>query len=328
MIKQLIAAGVFAGGLGLGLSAQADPLNLNLCGGSPNGLWQLLGVGMDGVLKADDPGSSVTYQTSSGGFANILQMQGDTCDLAIVHAGEAMKALSGEAPFPQKVDNFRAISVLYNWAPMQWVMTQDFADEYGIHSLQDIADKKPPLHLVLNRKGILTSMVGESSLATLGVTPEDIESWGGSVVHQGSAVATELVQNRRADMWANETFVGSSAISSMAENRPMTLLEVPDNVIKAMEKEYGDSSYTVPADAYTWLDQPIHTHTAAALLVVPASMPDDEAYRITKDLIDHLDVMQGVHPAMKQLTPQTLLAQSVVELHPGAKRAYEEAGLL
>ncbi|MDH4573995.1 TAXI family TRAP transporter solute-binding subunit [Salinicola acroporae] len=328
MIKQLITAGVIASSLGLGFSAQAAPLNENLCGGSPNGLWQLLGVGMDGVLKAENPDSSVTYQTSSGGFANIIQMQGDTCDLAIVHAGEAMKAISGEPPFPKAVNNFRAIGVLYNWAPMQWVMTQDFSDKYGIHSLQDIADKKPPLRLVLNRKGILPSMVGESSLKALGVTPDDIESWGGSVVYQGSAVATELVQNRRADMWANETFVGSSAISGMAENRPMTLLAVPDSVIKAMEEEYGDKPYTVSADAYTWLDHPVQTHTAAAMLVAPATMADDEAYRITKDLIEHIDVMQGVHPAMKQLTPETLLGQSVVELHPGAKRAYEEAGLL
>lgn len=170
MIKQLITAGVIASSLGLGFSAQAAPLNENLCGGSPNGLWQLLGVGMDGVLKAENPDSSVTYQTSSGGFANIIQMQGDTCDLAIVHAGEAMKAISGEPPFPKAVNNFRAIGVLYNWAPMQWVMTQDFSDKYGIHSLQDIADKKPPLRLVLNRKGILPSMVGESSLKALGVT--------------------------------------------------------------------------------------------------------------------------------------------------------------
>jgi len=328
MIKQCVTVGLCVGTLAFGSLAQAAPLNLNLCGASPNGLWQLLGVGLDGVLKAEDADSSVTYQTSSGGFANIIQMQGDTCDLAIVHAGEAMKAISGEPPFPKAVRNFRAIGVLYNWAPMQWVMTQDFANEYGIHSLQDIADKKPPLKLVLNRKGILPSMVGESSLEALGVTPEDIESWGGSVVYQGSAVATELVQNRRADMWANETFVGSSAISGMAENRPMTLLDVPDSVIEAIGKEYGDNTYTVPADSYTWLDHPVQTHTAAAMLIIPESMSDDEAYRITKDLIDHIDVMQGVHPAMKQLTPETLLEQSVVELHPGAKRAYEEAGLL
>lgn len=328
MKKNFASAVVVVSALTAALPIQAETQHLNLCGASPNGLWQLLGVGLDGVIKAENPNSSVTYQTSSGGFANIMQMQNGTCDLSIVHAGEAMTAISGKDPFSQAVDDFSAIGVLYNWAPTQWVMARDFSEEHGISSLQDIADKQPPVKLVLNRKGILPSMVGESSLEELDITSEDIESWGGSVVYQGSAVAAELIQNRRADMWANQTFVGSSAISGMSENREMMLLDVPENVIVAMGDKYGDKPFSIPANSYEWQKEDVKTHSATAMLVAPNDMSDDDIYQIAQALIKNVDVMQSVHPAMKQLSKETLIDQAVVPLHPGAKRAYEEAGLL
>ena len=46
-------------------------MNLTVCGASPGGLWSLLGAGLDVTLKAAYPVSTVTYQTSSGGYANI-----------------------------------------------------------------------------------------------------------------------------------------------------------------------------------------------------------------------------------------------------------------
>lgn len=302
--------------------------NFNLCGASPSGLWQLLGTGLDRAVNAADSDASITYQTSSGGFANIMQIQSQACDLAIVHGGEAMIASSGRPPFDAPVNNFSAISLLYNWAPMQWVMNADFADKYNITSLEDLVEQTPPLRLVLNRRGILPSMVGDSSLEELGITPEAIESWGGSVVYQGSSVAAELVQNRRADMWANQEFEGSSAISSMSESVPMTLLNVPDDVIGSMGKVYGDTPHVIEPSAYPWLEDAIQTHTASAMLIAPNDLDETKAYELTKAIIENLNHLQEIHPAMSILSQDVLINQSVIDFHPGALRAYQEAGLL
>lgn len=302
--------------------------NLNLCGASPSGLWQLLGTGLDRAVNAADSDSSITYQTSSGGFANIMQIQTQACDLAIVHGGEAMIATAGQPPFDTPINNFSAIGILYNWAPMQWVMNADFADRYNITSLADIVEQAPPLRLVLNRRGILPSMVGESSLKEIGITPEVIESWGGSVVFQGSSVAAELIQNRRADMWANQEFEGSSAISSMSESVPMTLLNVPDDVIDSMGEMYGDTPHVIEPSAYPWLESSIQTHTASAMLIAPNDLGETTVYELTKAIIENLNHLQEIHPAMSVLNQDILINQSVIDFHPGALRAYQEAGLL
>ena len=103
--------------------------NITLCGGSPGGLWSLLGAGIDAAVRKIEPDSTVTYQTSSGGFANIVQVAQGKCDLGIVHIGEVLIAQKGEEPFKEPTGGVAAVSMLYDWAPMQWVIDKSFAEE-------------------------------------------------------------------------------------------------------------------------------------------------------------------------------------------------------
>jgi|GEM_PF-5536965 len=65
-------------------TASAQTYNLTLCGASPGGLWSLLGAGIDAAVKKSFPGSTITYQTSGGGLANVGLLDKGTCDLAII----------------------------------------------------------------------------------------------------------------------------------------------------------------------------------------------------------------------------------------------------
>ncbi len=317
-------------GVGMVLASgpsKAQDVNLTVCGGSPSGLWSLLGAGLDAGLKKSAPTSTITYQTSSGGYANIKQVTQDKCDLGIIHVGEGVIANKGAKPFTSPVTGFRVLMVLYDWAPMQWIMSKEFSEEYGISSLADLAEKKPPLRLVLNRRGILPSQLGEASLNAVGVTFDDIESWGGKLEFQGSTNASEIMQNRRADMWANATFVGSSNIRKIADALPVTLLQVPGPVVETIVAEYGALPWTIEAGAYPWLEQDVHTHAARAVLIANESMEDELAYALAKTMIENADQMQAVHKAMKGFTPELMSSLKVLPYHPGAVKAFDEAGV-
>lgn len=329
MIKARTRLFALAVSAGLICGVQAShAANLNLCGGSPGGLWSLLGAGLDAAAKKSDPNTTITYQTSSGGYANVLQVTKGKCDLGIIHVGEGVQANKGGAPFKSPVSDFRVLMVLYDWAPMQWIMTKSFADKHGIKSLADIASKKPPLRLVLNRRGILPSQLGELTLKAAGVTLEDIKKWGGKIEFQGSSNASEIMQNGRADMWANATFVGSGRIRKIANALPVTLLQVPQGSIDAAVKAFGAKPWTIKAGGYPWLKSDIKTHAARAVLVVAKSMPDDKAYALTKSVLDNADRVQAVHKAMKGFTPKLMGSLSELQYHPGALKAYKEAGVM
>lgn len=313
------------------LAALAGPAaageNYILCGASPGGLWSLLGTGLDQVVKAEDETASVTYQTSSGGFANIVQIQQGKCDLGIIHVGEGVIAQNGDAPFQAPVDSFRAVAILYDWAPMQWVASKAWVEETGVTSIADLKEKKPALDLVVNKKGILPSILAERSLELAGVTFADIESWGGSVQYQGSKAAAETMKDGKADIWVNAMFVGTGAIRDIASVLPTTLLSVPDEISAQMGEEYGSIPWTVKAGSYDWLDADTPTFGARAALVVSDKADPATVKALTKAILDHQDKIIGVHKAMAPFDGKLMASLKAIPYHEGAIEAYKEAGL-
>ena len=220
-----VAASVLAGAAMPLQSAHAE-YNLTLCGASPGGLWSLLGAGVDAAVKASFPGSTVTYQTSGGGFANVVQIDQKKCDLAIIHDAEVKAARAGQAPFSAPIDSMRSVAVMYTWAPMQLLFNKEFADEHGINTMEDIAAKKVPVNILLNKKGNVASDVGASMLTAVGASPEMIDDWGGSVTYAASKEQGELMRDRRADVILNSLFVNHGSIRELANAIDLKLVPV------------------------------------------------------------------------------------------------------
>lgn len=308
--------------------AAAKPYNLTLCGASPGGLWSLVGAGVDATLKAAYPGSTITYQTSSGGLANVLQVKNGRCELGMANDGDLIYAKEGKPPFKSPVDGLRAVAVLYNWTPVMWIARRDFLEKYGIHDLADLAKKKPPVRLAFNRRGLLTSAMTEATLKALGVTPKDIEAWGGSIQYQASNEQAQLMQNGRIDMLANTLFENHRSISEMAQSLDLAMVDVPEKAITPVVKEFGLKPWTIKAGTHPWQKIDAHTVTTSVILFVDEKMDEKEVYNITKAMIEHPDKMGAVSKAMDRFKPQVMIQQEAVPFAAGAIKAYKEAGLM
>ncbi|MEJ8569990.1 TAXI family TRAP transporter solute-binding subunit [Microbaculum marinum] len=323
---------MFATAVGIALSAvqpaTAQEVNESVCGASPGGLWSLVGTGLDAAVKAEYPGSTITYQTSSGGLANIPQVMNGVCLFGMANDGDLVFAAKGIEPFKAPVEGLTAVAVLYDWAPVWWIARKDFAEEYGIEDLNDLVEKKPPVRLVFNRRGLLTSAITESTLEALGVSLEDVESWGGSIQYQASNEQTGLMKDGRVDMLANTLFEGHRSLAEMGESVDLKLIGVPDDAAQAVIEEYGLQPWTISADANPWGDDDVKTVTTSIILFTKADTPDDVVYEVTKSMIEHPDKMGAVSDAMKRFSPEGMVAQDAAPFHPGAIKAYKEAGLM
>lgn len=312
----------------LASTANAQALNLNLTGASPSGLWTLLGVGLDQAAKKGQPGSQITYQTSGGGYANIALVERGQAQLGLVHDAELMIALAGQPPFTKPVGNLRAIGYMYNWAPMHFFVTKRSSERYGIQGLADIAAKKAPLKIAVNRPGNITGEIALAMLKEVGVTPELIKQWGGDIVFAGSGDQASLMVDGRIDVITNGIFVGHSSFMQVDNSLDVVLLTVPDDAVARLNEQFGTRSFSIPQASYKHQGTDVGTLALGALLVVNESMDEDTAYRLTRTMIDNLDEIQKVHPAMGALTPEILVSQRIVEFHPGAARALKESGLI
>jgi TRAP transporter TAXI family solute receptor len=308
--------------------AQTPTYQLTLAGASPGGLWSLLGVGIDRAFTAAYPGSTVTYQTSGGGIANVQLLEQKKVPLGIVHNVELRMAQNGEAPFRAPVKDLQVIANLYNWAPIQLVITKDFAEKYGIKRFEDIAAKKPPLRVATNRQGNISSMVVDRMFDAIGVTPAEIETWGGKVVLAASEEQADLLRDRRIDAIFNALFVGHRSLIEVGQAINVVMVPVGDATANKVEQATGAGTFVVPANSYPWQPEPAPAVSLGALLVVHPSMSEAEAYAITKALVEHVDQIQAVHPSMKALTPKFMTEQKVAPYHPGAIKYYKEKGLM
>ena len=315
-----VALLTFSGG------AQAQTYNLTLCGASPGGLWSLLGAGVDAAVKTSFPGSTVTYQTSGGGLANVGLLDNGTCDLAIIHDAEAKLALGGMDPFDAPVESLATVAQLYTWAPMQAIVNADFANEHEISTLEDIATKELPVRIALNRRGNIASAVGESMLNAIGASVDDIKSWGGDVQFAASSEQGDLMRDRRVDMILNSLFVNHSSIRELASAIDVKLLPITEETAQKVIEEWDIKSYTIPNDAYDWTDQDVMTVTLSAQLFARADADNQMVHDVTKALVDNIDQVSGVHGAMAPLDVELMAGAGTVEYHPEAKAVFEEAG--
>lgn len=326
MLRFLVVAACLA--LSNGAYAQGQQYQLTLAGASPGGLWSSLGLGLDKVMKAAYPGSTVTYQTSGGGFANIQLLEKNSVQLGIVHNMEFRIAQNGEPPFKSKIGDLRVIAYLYNWAPVQLLVNKDFAEKYGIKTFEDLATKKPPIRVATNRRGNVVNELVDRMFKAINVTDKDVASWGGNVVAAASQEQDDLMRNRRLDATFNSLFVRQRSILEMANSVNLVMLPVGDATIAKVAQNAGVDRYVIPAKSYEFQPEDVPTVSLGALLVVNKSMSDQDAYNIAKALVEHVDEMRGVHPAMKALSAKFLTDQKAGEFHPGALKLFKEKGLL
>jgi len=76
--------------------------------------------------------------------------------------------------------------------------------------------------------------------------------------------------------------------------------------------------------------EPVNFVLAPAAISVHRNFPEDLAYEVTKFMIEHAGSLPQYHAMLETIsTPEALLGDWTAEdLHPGARRAFEEAGLL
>lgn len=308
--------------------AVAQPYNMTIAGASPGGLWTLIGTGVDSSVKAGYPGSTITYQTSGGGIANVGLLDQNRVQLGIVHDVELKDAQDGKPPFKAPIKSMRVLAYMYDWSPQQLVMTKDFADKYGIKTFDDLITKKPPVRMVLNRQGNIAAAVGAELFEAAGVTMKDIESWGGRVIYAASAEQADLMKDRRVDLINNSLFVRHASLLELGQTVPVVMLPISKSIIDKVAERMGTIPYVIKGGSYPYQPQDVTTVSFGAAIVANASMSDKDAYNLTKAMVENIDKVRGVHSSMKEATPELMASLKVAPYHPGAVKYYQEKGLM
>ena len=99
----------------------------------------------------------------------------------------------------------------------------------------------------------------------------------------------------------------------------------------AVDKLVADKPYyakaTVPAGLYPNNPQATQTYGVLATVVASSKASPDTVYQVVKAVFDNFDEFKKLHPALANLTPQSMIKDGLsAPLHDGALRYYREKG--
>ncbi len=312
--------------------ASAAPYNVTLTGASPGGLWSRIGKGIDAALAAAEPGSTVTYQTSSGGLANVPLVAGGKVPIGMATDGELTLAWNGKAPFRSQIRNVRTLFRAYlpaaRFQATHLIINKDFANEHGIREFADIVAKKIPVRVAVNRRGNMDHDISMMVMEEMGASREQIESWGGQVVQAASREITSLMLDRRIDFANFGIAFKHPRVREIAAGISPLLLDIPGPVAQRVAQRTGGEVCPIKAGEYEFLERDINSICIGMVIIASADLDADLAYAITKAMVERIEQFKTSHRLIaRTATPQVLATPAIAPHHPGALRYYREAGL-
>lgn len=332
-MKQTLFGMALAGILAAAAPASAKTYNLTLAGASPGGLWSSVGAGFDKAIAQAYPGSTITYQTGSGGLANAKLVADNKVPIGLAQDSELNVAWKGEAPFKKPFKDlrvlFRAYSPDSRFQVVHLLMNKEVADEHGIKTFADIVSKKPHIRIAVNRPGNMDGALGLAVMKAMGASEKAIRKWGGTIVRAATREQTSLMLDRRIDMSVAGYAYNHPAVREMANGLPLLLMGMTDDAAQKVAKDFNGRTCHIKKGEYEFLHEDITTVCVGAVVIVNKSMDDQTAYDLVKGLLSKLDSFKSAHRLLqKATTPQSLAEPSVAPFHPGALRAFKEAGLI
>jgi len=324
---------IFAATVALSAPATAQQkYNLTIAGYSPGGLVSTAGAGLDAALNAAYPGSTLTYQTSSGGLANALALDQKKVPLAFISDTELNVVLKGRPPFKAPIKDLRILFHPYSPASRfqatHVLVHKAWADQHGITSVADIAAKKPPFRVAVNRPGNLDGDIGLAVLTSAGISQVDIKKWGGQVVRAASQEMTSLMLDRRLDGVIFGISINHPRIQEMANGLDLVMLPVDESAAKKITDDLGGKPCPIKAGEYKFLAKDSSSVCVGMSVVVRADMDEALAYNITKGIIENIEKYQAAHRLLKAaVTMQSLSEDAQAPFHPGAEKYMREKGL-
>ena len=300
-------------------SATADyRTNIQLGTGSTGGTYYPLGQEISNLLNAHVKvdGFNSSAVASGASVDNLAKIARGEMQLGLSVHLTAWNAVNGKGEFEgTPISNFGFMGHIYPEV-MQIVTLKS----NGIHSIADLKGKK----IAIGPAGSGTQLAAKLVLEAYGIKDGDYEAF-----QEGFGDAKGKLQDGQIDASFGLLGLPTSSIDELqAQTNDVMYLPIEKEAMQYIEEHSQYKSFDIPADTYEWLDAPVSTISAFAVLVGSMTQVSEElGYEITKALFENAGQIN--HQQGKSITKENaLLGSEGLPFHPGAKKYFREAGIL
>ncbi|MDQ3458738.1 MAG: TAXI family TRAP transporter solute-binding subunit [Deinococcota bacterium] len=299
--------------LGFGL-AQRQFLTIGT--GGVTGVYYPVGGATARLVNEADVGLRLTVESTAGSVFNVRAMAAGELDLALAQSDVVYQAYNGEAEFEgEPVERLRTVMGLHA-EPLHLICRQ----EAGVESLEDIVGTS--INLGPPGSGILNTV--QAVLEVYGIDEGELQA-----EYLRPAEAPDFLRDGRLDCFFYTVGIGGAAIQDIAVTTDITLVPLDGPELEGLIEEFPYYAFaTVPAGTYSGIDEDVTIFGVKALFATTTDLDDEVVYNVVTAVLNNLETFQQTHPALAGLTEEDFLSGLGAPLHPGAERAYREAGMI
>ncbi|KML43333.1 MULTISPECIES: TAXI family TRAP transporter solute-binding subunit [Bacillaceae] len=309
MVLAACGGGKDEGG-GDGEGGADKPKFMSIVTGGTGGTYYPLG-GSFAEIISDATGIDTNAEVSGASAENMNTLKDGNAEIAFSQTDIASYAQEGKLMFEgAAVDNVSAIGTLYP-ETIQIVTTA----KSGIKSVEDLKGKK----VSIGAPGSGTAANAEQILEVHGIKLDDIQKQDLSFDE-----STAGIQDGTIDAAFVTAGTPTGAVEGLSATEDVVIVPIEQDKIDALIEKYPYYvKDEVPSGTYK-LAEAVPTVAVQAMLVVSNDLSEDVVYDVTKAIFENLDKV--THAKGKMIKAENAVKGTGIELHPGAKKYFDEKG--
>ena len=306
------------------LRSASAQTTLEWVAGSLGGGWYTMAAGLASLIREENPQLQIRV-VPGGGLANPTRIQNGQSQMGWGIDAFTAAAFKGEDPYTFPHPKLRSLGTGYS--PTD-------------HYLLGRADGPTDMREILTSRGLKIGTPQRSStdemtmqriLRFLGSSPDQIRSGGGRYLNGSYNDIAAAFNDGQVDYVYVALARPAAMLTEIAQGRRAArLIAFPDDIRAHMKSTYAYTEANVPPAAYPMLmSAPIMVTAMDSVVLVADTIPQEAAHAITRTFIRNKGQrLATIHASMEAYDPGTSWQYAGCPLHPGAARAYREAGVM
>ncbi len=262
-------------------------------------------------------GLRCSVESTGGSVYNIKHIQSGDLDFGIAQSDTVYRAYHGQGKFKKHpAKELRSVMAIYPEL-LALVVRKDA----GIKTLPDIKGKR----INIDVPGSGTRMTAEIVMHAFGVKNGDLAKVG----EYKSTEGPMLLKENKIDGYFGVFGHPTANIKDAANSVDIDLIPIDGKPIDELVAKYP--YYTkgvISGTYYRGVRHDTPSIGVKALLVTDEKTPQKIVYALTKTVLKDFDTFKKLHPAYRNITRKSLLEGLSIPQHPGAVKAFKEAGIL
>lgn len=258
-----------------------------------------------------------SVESTAGSVYNVNTIDNGELDFGIVQSDILYQASRGEGAFKgATIPKLKSVMAIY-----PELLTLVTRRDANINSLLDIKGKR----INLGNPGSGNEATTLTLFDESGIKIEDLK-------FAGALKASEMpdaLKDNKIDGYFYMVGHPTANIKDAANSIDVKITPIEGANVDTLIKKYPYfAKANVPGGLYSGNAEDVPTFGVKAVLVTSDDVSVDAVYTVVKAILENFDEFKKLHPAYSQITKKSLLDGLSAPLHEGAKRYYQEAGLL